>query len=92
LLAVRDYLDQGGKYHCVYFNAEVGQYARENVSQGIKAILGEMVSRARTSLGDIFPQEKWQEVLEKYGEGTALNQVLTQWAEESAKHLVFLSV
>jgi hypothetical protein len=90
LLALRDHLAQAGNYHCLYFNAEVGQYARENVGQAMKAILGEMVSRARTFLGDPFPQQIWQKVLDEYGEGAALNQMLTRWAEESPKPLVLL--
>ena len=49
LLALMDYLNVEGNYRCLYFNAKVGQYARENVRQGMRAVLGEMVSRARLS-------------------------------------------
>ena len=90
LLALMDYLNQQSKYHCLYFNVEVGQYAREDVQRGMRTILGEMVSRARTMLNDPFPQTIWQNVLTEYGGGTALNQVLTLWAEESSKPLVLL--
>lgn len=90
LLALMDYLNREGKYACLYFNAEVGQYAREDVGRGMRAILGEMVSRARTFLDDPFPQTVWQSVLSDYGEGAALNQVLTLWAEESPRPLVLL--
>ena len=69
LLALMEHLNRAGQYRCLYFNVEVGQYARENVERGIKAILGEMVSRARTFLGDPFPQTIWQNVLNEYGEG-----------------------
>lgn len=90
LLALMEYLNRAGKYRCLYFNAEVGQYARENVYQGIKAILGEMGSRARDFLSDQYPQQIWQEVLNKFGEGAALNEVFTRWAEASPKPLVLL--
>ena len=90
LLALMDYLNREGKYHCLYFNVEVGQYAREDVKRGMRSILGEMVSRARTSLRDPFPQTVWQDVLDEFGEGVALNQLLTLWAEASPKPLVLL--
>ena len=90
LLALMEYLNHEGDYHCLYFNVEVGQYAREDVGRGIRAILGEMVSRARIFLDDPFPQTIWQDVLNEYGEGAALNQVLTLWAEQSHQPLVLL--
>ena len=52
--------------------------------------MGEMVSRARIFLDDPFPQTIWQDVLNEYGEGAALNQVLTLWAEQSHQPLVLL--
>ena len=85
-----DYLNQSGRHRCLYFNVEVGQYAREDVERGMRAILGEMVSRARTSLNDPFPQTIWQNVLSEYGEGAALNELLTLWTEQSPKPLVLL--
>ncbi len=90
LLALMEYLNERDKYRALYFNAEVGQYAREDVNQAMRAILGEMVSRARTMLDDPFPQSIWQEVLNEYGAGAALNQILTLWAEHSAKPLALL--
>lgn len=90
LLALMEYLNREGKYRCLYFNAEVGQYARENVTQGIKAILSEMGSRARDFLTDPYPQQIWPDILSKFGEGAALNEVFTRWAEASPKPLVLL--
>ena len=43
-----------------------------------------------TGENDPFPQTIWQNVLIEYGEGAALNQVLTLWAQESPKPLVLL--
>lgn len=90
LLALMAHLNQGDTYACLYFNAEMGQYARENVSQGIRAILGEMVSRAQVLLKDEYPRQIWQQILSEYGEGAALNQILTQWSEINDKPLVLL--
>ena len=40
LLALRDLLNQGGAYRCVYTNVETGQTARGNVEAGMQTILG----------------------------------------------------
>ncbi len=56
LLSLADYLNNDGKYTCLYFNLEVGQVARENVSQGMNSILRELASRAEIYLNDQFPQ------------------------------------
>ena len=38
LLALRDYLNQEGRYHCVYMNVEAAQAMREDVFNGMQAI------------------------------------------------------
>jgi hypothetical protein len=90
MLALMDYLNQTGKYHCLYFNVELAQAAREDVQQGMKAILNEMASMARNFLQDRFLDEIWVDSLEKSGGNAALNDVLTRWAEASAKPIVLL--
>ena len=90
LLALMDYLNAKGKYRSLYFNVEVGQFAREDVARGMTAILSELASMARTTLGDVFLKDIWREVLETSGEGSALNEVLTLWAEKNRKPLVLL--
>ncbi len=90
MLALANHLNSQGRYRCLYFNAEVGQYAREDVARGIQAILGELVSRARYFLGDPFPEKVWKQVLREYGEGAALNQVLTRWSLQIDTPLVLL--
>ncbi|OEU73602.1 MAG: hypothetical protein BA864_06375 [Desulfuromonadales bacterium C00003093] len=90
LLALMDYLNRERNYRCLYFNVEVGQFAREDVKQGMKAILNEMASMARTSLEDLFPKDIWRDVFEQSGEGGALNEVLTLWSQQSPKPLVLL--
>ncbi|MBW2100388.1 MAG: ATP-binding protein, partial [Deltaproteobacteria bacterium] len=90
LLALMDYLNQQGKYRCLYFNVEMGQSAREDVKRGMKAILSELASMADDFLGDRFPEKIRREVLEQHGEDTALNKVLTLWTKQSPKPLILL--
>jgi len=90
LQALMDYLNHEGKYNCLYFNVELGQSAREDVMQGIQAILSEMALMAEDFLADPFPESIWASVLEKSGGHAAFNKVLTHWAEKSPKPLVLL--
>jgi predicted AAA+ superfamily ATPase len=45
LLALMEYLNQEGKYRCLYINVEIAQSAREDVKRGIRAILAEIAGR-----------------------------------------------
>jgi hypothetical protein len=90
LLALQDYLNQQGKYHCLYFNVEPAQSAREEVSQGMQAILSQIGSAAKRELSDSYVESIWRTVLAQDGAHTALNHVLASWAENSAKPLVLL--
>ena len=90
LLALMDFLNGEGKYSCLYVNVELAQAARENVGQGMKAILNEMASWAKHSLHDPYLESIWLEVLKKSGEFGALVEVLTRWAEINPKPLVLL--
>ena len=51
MLALRDYLNREGKYHCVYANIEAAQMARNDVKTGISSILFEVNSRVKSTLG-----------------------------------------
>ena len=91
LLALRDLLNSGAKGHfrCVYANVEVGQTAREDVGRAMRAILGELASRAR-SLGDGFLDEVWPDVLATAGPDRAFGEALSRWCTDDAKPLVLL--
>ena len=89
LLALRDLLNAGGDYRCVYVNVEGGQAGREDVEQVMRTILGELASRAR-SISDEFLDEIWPDILAKYGPHAALREALTRWSEADAKPLVLL--
>ncbi|MDI6792663.1 MAG: ATP-binding protein [bacterium] len=90
LLALMDYLNQEGKYRCLYFNVEMGQSAREDVREGVWAILGEIGSQARDFLQDSFLDDTWPDILDRYGGNKALGEILRRWAQFSPKPLVLL--
>jgi len=90
LLALEHYLNEQGKYNCLYFNVEGAQTARENVAEGMQAILTEMASWAKRRLKDPFVEGIWQGMLARSGPHAALGQVLTEWSENSTKPLILL--
>ncbi len=90
LLALRDLLNAGGDYRCVYINVEGRQTGREDVAQVTRTILGELASRARLTLRDEFLDEIWLDILVKYGPHSALREALTRWAASDPKPLVLL--
>jgi len=92
LLALRDLLNRGevGDYRCVYFNVEAGQAAREDTTRAMGAILRELASWARFTLGDSRPGEIWPGLLDEIGPYGALGEVLNRWAEADRTPLVLL--
>jgi len=90
LLALMEYLNQRDEYTCLYFNVEIAQYARENVRQGLEAILNELTGRARDQLNDLRPQQILVEIFQRFNAGTAMNELLTRWADDNHKPLVLL--
>ena len=89
LLALRDLLNAGSDYRCVYVNVEAAQALREDVEQATQVILGELASRARLTLGDEFLTQTWAAIFAEFGPG-ALREALTRWAEASPAPLVLL--
>ena len=87
LLALRDRLNTGGEFRCVYVDVEVGQAAREHVHEGMRAILSALARAARHALGDRFVAEAWPGILGEVGPNDALGEVLSRWAEADAKPL-----
>lgn len=55
LLALRDYLNQQGRYVAVYANVEMGQAYRNDVAQVQRCVIGEIGSRMSTVLKDDWP-------------------------------------
>ncbi|MGB0384364.1 MAG: AAA-like domain-containing protein [Ardenticatenaceae bacterium] len=90
LLALSDHLNEQGKYNCLYFNVEGAQTARENVAEGMQAILTEIGSWAKRRLKDPFVEGIWPGMLARSGPHAVLGQVLTEWSQNSAKPLILL--
>ena len=92
LLALRDLLngDSAGDYRCVYANVEAGQAVRDDIAQGMRTILDELASRARSTLQDEFLEAIWPAILERSGPAGALRHALTRWAEADPRPLVLL--
>ena len=89
LLALRAWLNAQGECECVYANFEAGQAAREHTEQAMRAVLGELASRAQAE-GSAFPHAAWPVILAEAGPFGALAEVLTRWARAAAKPLVLL--
>ena len=90
LLALTEYLNRAGKYHALYCNVELAQAAREDVQRGMRAIFGEMASRARDFLNDTFLFEQQRTLFEQFGADGVLNAAITEWSKASAKPIILL--
>ena len=90
LLALRDLLNEGDEYRCVYANVETGQTARGDVEQGMRAILTALAREARLTLRDHSLGELWPDLLETAGPHAILMETLTRWCEADRSPLVLL--
>ncbi len=90
LLSLMKQLNEQGNVKCLYANFERGQSARNDVYRGVRAAIGEIASRARDFLDDRFPVEHMKEILDLWGEDSALYELLSQWCLKSAKPVVLL--
>ena len=90
LLALRDLLNAGGDYRCVYVNVEGGQTGREDVEQVMRTFLGVLALRASLTLEDEFLLKVWSGILAEFGPHAALQVALTRWAQAAPKPLVLL--
>jgi hypothetical protein len=90
LLALREYLNAGDRYRCVYVNVEIAQSAREDVAAAMRAILAALGDWARDGAEDRYPGAIWPAILERHGPHQALEAVLSDWASASDRPLVLL--
>ena len=90
LLALRDELNAGGEFRCVYVNVEGGQSAREDVGAGLRAILSALARAARETLDDRFIAEIRLGILDASGPHDALRETLARWATSDAKPIVLM--
>ena len=86
LIALRDLLNSGeaGDFRCVNVNVEVGQVARDDVAEGIRAILSSLAMSAEM-LGDDFVEDVWLDLLAKAGPNNALRRVLARWCSRQRR-------
>ena len=84
LLALKQWLNGQGDCECIYANFEVGQAARENTEQAMRAMLGELASRAQAESSG-FPHAAWPRILSEAGPFGALGEALTIWSRAAAK-------
>ena len=91
LIALRDLLNSGevGDFRCVNVNVEVAQVARDDVAEGIRAILSSLGMSAQL-LGDDYPEDIWPDTLAKAGANNALRHVLMHWCVANPVPLVLL--
>ena len=54
-----NYLNEQGKYDCLYINVEAAQAMRENVFESLRIILGELSSSARYYLSEDYFETIW---------------------------------
>ncbi|MEA1911674.1 MAG: AAA-like domain-containing protein, partial [Spirochaetota bacterium] len=87
MLALRDYLNKTGKYNAVYTNVEVGQAARNNIHQALKAILSHLHERVKDLMGKDLPFNH-NNIIEESGEGSSFGNYLKALSGFSTKPLV----
>ena len=91
LIALRDLLNSGeaGDFRCVNVNVEVAQVARDDVVEGMRAILSSLAMSAQF-LGDDYVEGMWSDTLADAGANNALRQVLARWCAADPTPLVLL--
>ena len=90
LLALRDLLNAGGDYRCVYANVEAAQALREDVAEGMRTVLAELALEASLAPGDDTLEDIWPGALARVGPGQALRHALLRWCMADSKPLVLL--
>ena len=92
LLALQDRLNSGseGPYRCVYVNVEPGQAFREEVGAAMEAIIGSLAGHASEALGDDFVATEGFDILERFGAGSGLLELLRLWTRSDPRPLILL--
>ena len=90
LLALTDLLNASGRYRAIYANIEAAQAARENVDGAMRAVLGELATRAQLIRKDDLPYNRMVALLDQFGGWQALNRLLSEWAQADPLPLVLM--
>ena len=88
LLALRDYLNKEDKYACIYCNFEVGQSARNNVKDGMAAIISELNKQCSFVLSEYNKIQNITKFVESAGYHDALNSFLSKVSIDSPKPII----
>ena len=91
LIALRDHLNSGaaGAFRCVNVNVEPAQVARDDVAEGIRAVMGS-IAECAAEVGDDYPDRVWPDVLDRMGPQMALRGLLSRWCMADPTPLVLL--
>ena len=89
MLALQEYLNQEGQYLAIYANFEIGQAARNNTEEGLKAILSEIKKRT-SMISDCISSIDLPEIFRTEGVNSALNSLLTIISEKANKPVIML--
>ncbi len=90
MIALAQHLNVKGEYQALYINVESAQAARENIHDGIRAVLNEMSERLENNTGENLIKAVWPEILNVTGANSALNNILSRLARNSPKPVVLL--
>ena len=90
LQALMHYINQQEIYTCLYINVESAQAARENVKEGMRAMLNRLAYSLLNAFGDDFILKRFPDILERSGEFQALQTALSQWTQHCSKPIVLL--
>lgn len=90
LLALRDYLNAGDRYRCVYVNVEGAQSARENVADAMRAIVHASQRQGGRILGAAIADLNVSQILAEAGPHDGLQTLLNAWSQASSHPLVLL--
>ena len=90
LLALRDELNETGRYRAVYANVEIAQTAREDVAMGMSAIIEVIARRAKQSGDEFFNRVDWDELRLGASPHSALMTTLEYWSASDPRPAVLM--
>ncbi len=90
LLAMMDVLNQSGEYTALYMGVESAQSARNNVEQGMMAIMNSLIDGAKYRLQDQRLASWRESIWNDNGAHAAFKAMLSHWAQENTKPIVLL--
>jgi type II secretory pathway predicted ATPase ExeA len=90
LLALMEYLNQEGTYRALYANIEGAQAARENVEQGIGAVVHAIAGQAKWHLQERETEDLAAKILNEKSPLVALEEFLTAWCANTDQPTVLL--